>query len=318
MSATVLAARPGLRLVDGTPGQVARTELVTPGMCGPNALFFGAIGDWTWDAVSAACGTNVYDARVAGGAPTYLSFYYFHLLGTDRLHPLRVTFGDRLRVESGVFRLASESVLTLHRIRYDDGAPDRPVEAGEPFTEPVEGCLYAVNVNRWIVRGRPDSNRGLARGVPADFVTDDLPRLPADWPPRLAYTRARRAGVFDHDPPAGPGEPERFAADYPVEASRDLNGVGLLYFASYFSIVDWALLRLWRRLGRDDRSFARRVVTDQRICYLGNADADAVVRVELALRRSGPDEVVDVSLTDRASGDPLAIAALRMRPGGPL
>lgn len=321
MTATVtdVGPRPGLRpLADGS---VTRTELVTPAMCGPNSLFVGQLGDWTWDAVSAACGVNAYDARDAAGNPTYLSFYYFRVRGGPALHPLDLTFGDRLQIVSRVFGYGSESVLTLHRIRRDDGTPAEPIEAEEFYRSGDDGCLRVENFNRWISRGRPDSNEGLVRASPAGFRYDHLPRLPEAYSPRRVYTAARTAGTFAPAPPAdggggggggaANGGGHRFTVDYPVEASRDLNGVGLLYFASYFAVVDWATLRLWRELGRDHRDFLRRAVLDHQLCYLGNADADAVLRLELSVRPSGADpayEVVDTVIRDRRRDAVLAVS----------
>jgi probable biosynthetic protein (TIGR04098 family) len=292
---------------------MVRTELVTPAMCGHNSLFVGQLGDWTWDAVSAACGINAYQAAAADGSPTYLSFYYFRVSASRRMHPLAITFGDRLQVVSGVFGYGSESVLTLHRIRREDGTPPRPVEPDEFYRHADEDCLYVENFNRWISRTRPGSNRDLTRASPAGFEHRHLPRLPERYSPRLAYARARDNGTFR---PPGSGPPAgRLDTDYPVEVSRDLNGVGLLYFASYFSIVDWALVRLWRQAGRGDAAFLSRVVLDHQLCYLGNADADAVIAVTASRWPAGPGgpELADVVLRDRASGAVLAVSTQRLQ-----
>ena len=214
----VTPVRPGLRALPDT--SFARTEVVTPAMCGHNSLFAGRVGDWTWDAVSAACDVDAYRAHDETGVPTYLSFHYFRIRGGSALHPLLLTFGDRLDVVSQVFGLGSESLLTVHRVARDGEA------------------LHVENVNRWISRSRPDTNRDLVRAAPAGFDHHRLPAVPPDLDPRRAYTGARRDLTFRPWAAGGP----TLALEYPVEASRDLNGVGLLYFASYFSVVDWAVL----------------------------------------------------------------------------
>jgi probable biosynthetic protein (TIGR04098 family) len=287
-------------------------------MCGPNSLFVGRLGDWTWDAVSHACATNAYDARTSSGDPVYLSFYYFHIRAGRAFHPLSLRFGDRLRVASRVFGFGSESVLALHRIRRQDAAPAAPGPALAPAApiDPDEfyayadpDSIYVENFNRWIVRGRPDSNRDLMRSSPVGLRHRHLPVLPPQHSPRAAYTHARTQLTFRQHEHAAP--PTRLTVDYPTEPSRDLNGVGLLYFASYFSITDWALLRLWRRLGRTDRSYLRRTVLDHRMCYLGNADADAVLSIELAASPDPDDpaaDVVDTVLRERSTGRTLAVS----------
>src|SRR5437588_4159289 len=111
---------------------VTRTEVVRPAMCGHNALFVGQIGDWTWDAVSALCGTDVLRARNRAGTPTYLSFYYYRIRGSRRFHLRTPTFGDTLHVASRLFDFGSEAVLTLHRIaRSPAGGPVDEAAAAE-------------------------------------------------------------------------------------------------------------------------------------------------------------------------------------------
>jgi probable biosynthetic protein (TIGR04098 family) len=296
-------------------GSLAGTAVVTPGMCGPNSLLAGRLGDWTWDAVSAACGVNAYTARTAAGEPTYLSFYYFRVRAGADLDPSSIAFGDELQVVSRVFGISSESVLTLHRLRRDTGRPPEPIEPEEFYAYADPGCIYVENFNRWVSRSRPDSNRALVSASPAGLRHQHLPRLPDRFSPRPAYTLARTTGSFA--PPDGAGPGRAVELDYPVEASRDLNGVGLLYFASYFSVVDWAVLRLWRRLGRDHRDFLARTVLDHQLCYVGNADGDAVLRIA-ATTRPAPghpgEELVDTVVRLRDTGALLAVSTQRIRP----
>ena len=315
--APALAPDPRLIVVDRAT--VSRTEVVRPSMCGHNSLFAGQIGDWTWDAVSALCGIDVLHARDASGAPTYLSFYYYRIRGSRRFHLRTPAFGDRLRVTSTVFGFGSESVLTLHRITPARSGGTTPVDPDEFYRFGDADCLYVENFNRWVARSRDDSNENLVRSAPPGFRYEHLPVLPARYSPRDAYHRARTALSFvDTDRYRADGDELR--AEYHVDPSRDLNGARLLYFASYFSIVDWALLRLWRRLGRDDRSFLDRVVVDQQLCYLGNADAGTVLTASVRRWRATevadgyPDEAVDVVLRDRNAGRVLAVCTLRLVP----
>ncbi|MFJ8435929.1 LnmK family bifunctional acyltransferase/decarboxylase [Kitasatospora sp. NPDC094019] len=148
--------------------------------------------------------------------------------------------------------------------------------------EPHPDRLYVENVNRWVARSRPGSNRGLAEVAPPDFAHTELPRLPGRYSPRTFVGRAREAGSFHtEDPrdlvPAGPAR----SVEYVLDVTRDLNGAGLVYFAAYFSIFDTAVHGLWRSLGRSDRSFLRRRVVDQKLGYFGNADPGAVFTVSL-------------------------------------
>jgi probable biosynthetic protein (TIGR04098 family) len=298
---------------------VTRTEVVRPGMCGHNALFAGQIGDWTWDEVGRACGVDVLTARNPAGDPTYLSFYYYRVRGSRLFHLRTPTFGDRLDVASRVFGFGSESVLTVHRISPAGAAIDEPVDADTFYGFADERCLYVENFNRWVSRSAAHSNQDLVRSAPAGFRHEHLPALSEGYSPRLACHRARTALTFrdpETEPATAVGEP--LVVDYEVDPSRDLNGAGLLYFASYFSIVDWTLLRLWRRSGRDDRSFLDRVVVDQQLCYLGNADAGTVLtataqRWQPAHREPAePAEIIDVVLRERATDRLIAVCTLRL------
>ncbi|MFD4205321.1 LnmK family bifunctional acyltransferase/decarboxylase [Micromonospora tulbaghiae] len=315
MPVTPPLAQPEVTLLDSS--SVHRRLTIKPAMCGHNTLFVSQLGDWTWDTVTAACGTDVFNARNEAGAPTYLAFYYFHIRATPRVHLRRFTFGDRLSVDSTVFGFGSESVLTLHRIALGGDGPGRPIDPLEFFDAPRDDCMYVQNFNRWITRGRDGGNRNLVRSSPTDFTHEHLPALPERYSPRHVYQRARAAGTF-HDA-TGPGwraGVEDFELIYPIDITRDINGVGLIYYAAYFSVVDWALLRLWRHLGRDDRTFLARVVVDHKMCYLGNAQLDSVLRIRMKTweNRDDPtEEVVNVLIEDQETTAVLAVSTLTLR-----
>jgi probable biosynthetic protein (TIGR04098 family) len=286
-------------------------------MCSSGSLIFGRIGDWTWEAVAAACGTNVHAARNAEGLPAYLSFYYYRVRGGKVLHPHGLSFGDELQVSSRVFQFGSQSVLTLHRLAPAGlDLPESPLDPAEVYERPHPDCLYAENFNRWISRTSPGSNQRLAQVAPPDFHYADLPRLPNDHSPRTLVGRAREAGSFHATPPPGfeVTDPVR-TVDYTLDIARDINGAGLVYFASYFSIFDTALLRLWRSLGRTDEQFLRRRVVDQQVGYFGNADPGAVFTISVTrwCSRTAPGlEIADMALRDAASGRLLAVTGIEL------
>jgi probable biosynthetic protein (TIGR04098 family) len=300
-------------LAEREDGWLERVELVTPAMCGHNSLFIGQLGDWTWDAVGASCGADPYTAVGGDGNPAYLSFAYFRVRASSGLCAERLTFGDRLRVRSKVLSCGGDSVLTLHSVRRDQpglraaGAPT----VDEFFRHDTPGCIRVENFNRWIQRSGDDTNHGLRRAAPAGFEARHLDRVADEFTPRRLCSQVRKQAAFrEEDEP----EPQaRLALSYLVDASRDLNGAGLLYFASYFSIVDWAVLRLWRSLGRPARRFLRRRVLDRQLCFVANADADDVLDIEVtAYRDAGDIDVVDATLRHQ-DGTLLAVARQRIR-----
>jgi probable biosynthetic protein (TIGR04098 family) len=309
-----------------TDDGVTRRLRVTTSMCGGSSGIFAQLGDLTWDTVSRSCGTDVYAARTADGLPAYLSFYYYEVRATEALHPHGLTFGDVLDVTSRCFGFGSESVLTVHRVTRaadltgaDGAAPSAELTAEEFFVRPRPHSLYVQHFNRWITRGRPDSNEQLVVSSPVDFRHSHLPTLPAAYSPRAVCKRARATGGFTGARDAGyrpVGEP--FETVYDLDVVHDFNGVGLVYFAAYFSIVDTALARLWRHLGRTDRQFLARRVLGQRMAYFGNADVGArfTITVQLLRQESRPgDEIADVAVRELGTGRLLAVTELRLRAG---
>jgi probable biosynthetic protein (TIGR04098 family) len=187
------------------------------------------------------------------------------------------------------------------------------VDPEELHGRPREGCLYVESFNRWVSRSREGSNRELVRASPPDFRHRHLPTLPERYSPRHAFHRAREEGSFHPPPPDAATDELTF--DYPIDVTRDVNGVGLVYFAAYFSIVERAVFELWRRLGRSPRAFLERIVVDHRICYLGNADVDAVLTLRTRRWTAPGDparEHFDVTVEDRDSHRRLAVATVQI------
>lgn len=300
---------------------LSRHVVVSPGMCGAGSLIFGRIGDWTWETVGAACRTNVHAARTDEGHPAYLSFYYYRVRGGKVVHPHGLRFGDELHVTSRVFQFGTQSVLTLHRLAPASlGLADTTLEPAEAYEMPHPDCMYAENLNRWISRRDPGSNRSFTEIVPATFAIGDLPRLPGPYSPRTMVGRAREAGGFCVPAPRGfavVGPDHSFR--YTLDAARDINGAGLLYFAAYFSIFDTALLRLWRALGRSYEQFLQRRVTDQKLGYFGNADpgTEFTITVRRWCSTKIPEtEIADMALRDSATGRLLAVMAVEIALNG--
>jgi probable biosynthetic protein (TIGR04098 family) len=297
---------------------VYRDVTVKPAMSGHNSLFVGQIGDWTWEAVTALCGTNAFNATNASGAPTYLAFYYFHIRGGPGIHTAGFTFGDRIQVVSSLFNFGSESILTLHRIKKEqpDEISAHPIDLEEFYEFPRNDCLYVETFNRWVARSREKSNQDLVKSSPIDFKYSHLRDLPDRYSPRLACGYARINNTFhDTQSPGTVCLVEGFRTEYKIDITRDINAVGLVYFAAYFSIIDGALLHLWKHLGRSTESFLNRVVTDHKLCYFGNADLESHLAITLRLWQKVDEpghEVFNVVIEDRETGRVIAVSTLHV------
>lgn len=190
-------------------------------------------------------------------------------------------------------------------------------DPSEPYTTPRPDCLYVETLNTWVSRGNGTSNVGLVRRAPVGFRREHLPPLtagPVDHPAELCR-RARNDLVFqDHRTDGWATAWPTTETDHEVDLVTEVNGVGLLYFASFFSIVERALYRQWRDRGRTRRAFAGRAPADLRICYLGNADLDATLRLRMGTLRDPDDaahEKTDLTIHDLSTDRLIAVASFR-------
>ncbi|HEU4888422.1 MAG TPA: LnmK family bifunctional acyltransferase/decarboxylase [Thermoanaerobaculia bacterium] len=318
-SPSIAAIRPSAQLLDGN--SLSRRVTLTPSMTGHNCLFLAQVADWTWETVSTTCGTEMYQEKNGAGMPTYLSFFYLRMSAGPSIQMHQFTFGDVIDVVTTAFNFGTESMLTLHRIsRATNGSAARPVDPVEFYERRDDRCLYIESLNRWITRSRPESNEALVRSSPAGIAISHLPVLPDRYSPRMTYDVARKAGTF-HDVSSPDYElvVDDYALDYTIDAARDLNGVGLVFFASFGSIVDSSLLKLWKHLGRDVPSFLSRVVRDRQICYTANAETDSTLRLTFRSwrRRDDPrEEIFNVVIHDPARDRLILVSTLHIQSEG--
>src|SRR5262249_6858557 len=136
------------------------------------------------------------------------------------------------------------------------------------------------------------SNVLVAVGSGADDLTiatphnADVERVPplADEPDSYRIIKqARSEGRFFAPPAEATGLwPGTRVADYELNPDRDLNGVGLLYFANYVAFMDVAerqLLAAACELSAAD--IDRRLTVRRRIGYYGNAQANDRLAIEV-------------------------------------
>lgn len=264
---------------------VSRRVTISPGMCGHNSLFVSRLGDWTWETVQNLCGVNPYKAFNEKGNPTYLSFFYFHIQGSPKIHLKSFNFGDEIHVASSAYQSNSESIYVLHTIRMasEEQKETSALDIDSLYKNPQPDCMYVENFNRWVSRFSPESNEKLIKSSPVNFQYKHLPKLSDQYPPWEFYNYGIKHLTFLQD-----SEHYRLLIDdlrtqYQIDITRDINGVGLLYYASYFAIADEAILKLWKYLGGSESHFLNRKILDQKICYLGNADYNTRLDITVKL-----------------------------------
>ncbi len=104
---------------------------------------------------------------------------------------------------------------------------------------------------------------------------------------RAALTQGRFATP---DAEGEPLWPDAYRLRVPINPDRDLNGVGLLYFANYVAFLDAAERRaLEDRAGMAPAALDGRVTLRRRIAYYGNAEPTDQLDIDVeAVRLAGP------------------------------
>jgi probable biosynthetic protein (TIGR04098 family) len=189
-------------------------------------------GDLRWRDVGAATGVPASLQRDAEGRAIYASFYFVDLDGFPAGGLAAYRPDDRIEIVSTLLRFG-RSMLDGEHALYDDGR----LPAELPPTLPPAPRVRLSNVfvcegsgpdDLRITRAREQPHRrragvrGRARLVPLDQGS-------APGRPVLRARRRRRGALGGAR-----------TVVYPINPDRDVNGVGLVYFANYVAFMDFA------------------------------------------------------------------------------
>ena len=154
--------------------------------------------------------------------------------------------------------------------------------------------------------------------TPANARLDAVPSLgaePASY--RLVRTALASRRLVEAPPEAPPMWPGEFTREYPIDPDRDLNGVGLLYFANYVTFLDAAERdALEECAGVEPRRLDGRVTMRRRIAYYGNALSSDRLRVRVeahALDASRSRFLVQHRMERVSDGRLIALASAERR-----
>jgi len=118
--------------------------------------------------------------------------------------------------------------------------------------------------------------------TPANARIDLIPPVPSEPESYRLVKAAQAAGGFLDGSEVRRLWPQTYSRTYPINPDRDLNGVGLLYFANYIAFLDAAERdALQERLGVPAERLDGRVTLRRRIAYYGNARSSD--RLEVAV-----------------------------------
>ena len=247
-------------------------------------------GHFQWQSIAAATGGPLSRLRTSTGGEVYAAFYYIEERMPEA-SPLE-SFGLDDTVRFAIALRSFKNIAVEGRLVFDH--PERLADAAA-----VEACLApdAVAVPHPFIRFgnifvTPIKGNSVLRVAPpasADF--SGLTPLPNDDNPyhlTRAASEGRGLGVLD-DRWAAAGS---FEHRYRIDADRDTNGAGLVYFANYAVFMETAerLALESAALSMPAGPMSRRSLVHRRIAYYANADVndEIVVRVTVLRDASSP------------------------------
>jgi probable biosynthetic protein (TIGR04098 family) len=237
------------------------------------AALLAHAGDLQWAALGESTGVPASRQRDADGRPVYASFYYVEVGGFPPEGLAAFGPDDRIEIVSEVGRFGRSMMDGYHRLHRLDGP-------GAELPEPAPPGPFLRLSNVLVALGGGADDLRIA--TPANADIERLPTLAAEPDSYRTVKLARTAGRFV-DPPAG-AEPLWEGArrvEYEINPDRDVNGVGLLYFANFVVFTDFAERRLLHEDPRFSRfEIDRRVTVARRIGYYGNAQPHDRLEVE--------------------------------------
>lgn len=237
------------------------------------------LGDWQWAAVADALGRPIAEVVGEDGERLYASFASVDLGFSDRCPHARFGEGARVHARSRVAAFGRRFVEGLHRFDAEplrDGATDGVHDAAALAAGDTPwACLTSTFV------ARQGGNARLKVLEPVGGAAlPVLNALPAGLAEHQAVAETGRVPGEPDGPPMAPAA--TFA--WPILPESDLNGAGLLYFARYVAIQDFAIRRLLAEGLEAPVSaplIARLATTRQRVFHFANAEPWDTVRVRI-------------------------------------
>ena len=248
------------------------------------------VGELRWNHISEFTGIPSRKLCDETGERLYATFFYVETR-FPRETPL-AAFGenDRFTVVS-TLKSFGNSILDGYHFFYPAGWPeDRKVpllngrqalDLGIPYVRTSNIFVKMLQGASWLKKSRP-AQKGM----------DDIPRL-AEIPD--SYGKIKQADADDRFRPPPEGytclTPEPAKIEYAIEPDRDLNGVGLLYFANYPMILDIAERRCLRDktlLPFPEEMIDLRTLSNRESAYLGNAHQSDSIEVWIDVWMENP------------------------------
>ena len=249
------------------------------------SALFKAIGNDRWTQIEHLGKTRSALIRDDAGERLYATFYFLEL-NLSREIPLS-SFGenDSITLSTDLSHYSKVYLDGCHRI---DTRPDHWIRSSNVF----------------IYQERGPSKLSLAVPVNVDF--SEIPEL-AEQPETLSLCRQAKARGSFIEPHSD--DVELYAGErefvYQIDADRDLNGAGLVYFANFISFLDLAERRILSEIEDPPPALLldARSTYLRRIGYFGNAQSTdrlhILVKARLQNRENGCSRSLDLAFDYR-------------------
>jgi probable biosynthetic protein (TIGR04098 family) len=263
--------------------------------------------DLQWTELGRLTGCPASRLLDASGREVYASIYFVDVDGLPEAGLRAFRPDDELEVQSALGRFGQTMLEVEHVLAHCDAATASPAAISpSAFRVRLSNVLVALGSG-------PDD---LRISTPTNAQLEAVPPLPMQPESYRLVREAQVRGAF-FQPPAGvqPLWARSHVATIPINPDRDLNGVGLLYFANYVAFLDAAeRAALEGAAGFAAAALDGRVTVRRRIGFYGNARGSDTLLVEVdAFSLDGGRLLVNHRVRRRSDDRLIAIASAERR-----
>ncbi len=242
------------------------------------------VGDLRWLHMARLTGVDSRDVKDDQLNRLYATFFYVDVVFPERTPMAHFGENDHFTLVNTIQSVENNSMLDGYHFLYPAEWPDEKKVALPDGASAVKlGIPYVRTSNTFVLMFQGAS--WLKKGVPAHPGMSKLPRAKEFFDSYTMMMNAHENGRFKVPPKTySPLNDERMHTTYQPLPDRDLNGVGLLYFANYPTILDLAereLLSSKTRIKLDHHLLDLRTVVRRQSAYLSNVTPDDSVDVYL-------------------------------------
>jgi probable biosynthetic protein (TIGR04098 family) len=231
-------------------------------------------GHYQWQSIASAIGRPLSSLRTVAGGEVYAAFYYIEERFPERA-PIE-SFGLDTTIRFSIALRSFKNIAVEGLVSFDraETLGDDPAQAldAEPLAHPLIrfGNIFITPIH---------GNSALLVAPPANADFSQIPPLPNDENPYHLTRDAKNTGslglIGDAWRPSG----EAFEFRYDIDADRDTNGAGLVYFANYITFMEGAARAA---LAAQPSLLRERSLSHRRTAYYGNAEPGDTIRVRVS------------------------------------